>query len=155
METLGFILSTYLVVRIFGSFLGVKLFSNKTVKDKLKIIIVIILSLNISYLGLVVFPEARVIYFLYIFAGIALGIISPLRAALFSTHLDRSKEALDWASLDSVILLAMAIATATAGVIIDHFGFNSIFIMVAILNTLSAVPYIYLLTKEQAELKNN
>ncbi len=75
---------------------------------------------------------ASQVFHLYIISaiyGIGIGFTVPPWYAIFSRHLDKFQESLDW-TLDSVSVgLAAAGAAAIGGVLAEHLGFNFVFVI--------------------------
>ncbi len=149
-QSITFAYSVYLLLRVLGS-VGCGVFLPRlTVQHKLLLIICVILFMNISYLGFVTVATIGSIYIFYGIAGFFTGLITPLRSTLFSTHLDKQKEVIEWGMLDIIILTTLSIASAISGMLISAMGYKSVFIFSAVLNSLSVVPYMYLYKNKKA-----
>src|SRR3989344_5026119 len=73
--------------------------------------------------------EVRHIYFISVLYGIGIAFTVPPWYAIFSRHLDKLNESLEW-SLDSVAIgLSGAGAAAVGGILAQRFGFNFVFIV--------------------------
>lgn len=71
------------------------------------------------------------IYILQAIYAIAMGVAVPGWLAIFTRHIDKGKEALEWSLESSAIGLGAGIAGAIGGVLASKFGFNIVFILVA------------------------
>lgn len=134
--------SVYLIARVFSELLSGRYLLKKTDRDKFVITIIGILFISLSYVG---FAFSRTILFLFIFyaiAGIGLGIASPAKNSLFSTHLDKNKEPSEWGIYDAVTFIGMALATALGGFIAGQYGFQFLFFLASIINLLGIFPYL-------------
>lgn len=134
--------SVYLIARVFSELLSGRYLLKKTDRDKFAITIIGILFISLSYIG---FAFSRTILFLFIFyaiAGIGLGIASPAKNSLFSTHLDKNKEPSEWGIYDAVTFIGMALATALGGFIAGQYGFQFLFFLASIINLLGIFPYL-------------
>ena len=69
--------------------------------------------------------------------GMAMNI--PGWTAIFTRHIDKGKEAFEWATRSTVIGIGAGIAGALGGVIAAKFGFNTLFIGVGIFVLVSAL----------------
>lgn len=141
------VFSVHLMVRVIFELLSGRLLQEGSETKKFLATIGGILLLSVAYLG---FVFAKTVSPLFIFAGVSglgLGIASPAKSSLFSTHLDKNKEATEWSLYDGVVLLGMAISAAVGGLIANQFGFPLLFTLAAILNLIGIVPYILYLRR--------
>lgn len=84
------------------------------------------------------------IYLLQILHATGMSMAFPSWLAIFTRHIDKGREAFEW-SMESTFLSAGAgIAGGLGGVLVGIFGFNIIFILVSILNIISAVLLIFI-----------
>lgn len=73
--------------------------------------------------------EVKHIYFIAALYGAGMAFVIPPWYAIFSRHLDKLNESLEW-SLDSIAIgIAGAGAAATGGILAQKFGFNFVFIV--------------------------
>jgi len=79
------------------------------------------------------------IYGCQILQGIGMAMVIPAWSAIFTRHIDKGKEAFEWSVRSTVLGFATGIAGAIGGVIAALFGFKTIFVLVGILNIISAV----------------
>jgi MFS family permease len=78
------------------------------------------------------------IYIIQAIYGLALAMLVPPWNAIFSRHLDKMQEAVEW-SFESVgIGLATAGAAAIGGVIANNFGFKTVFLVGGLLALIGA-----------------
>lgn len=134
--------SVYLISRVFSELLSGRYLLQKAEREKFIITIVGMLFISLSYVG---FAFSHTILFLFIFytvAGIGLGIATPAKNSLFSTHLDRNKEPSEWGIYDAVTFIGMALATALGGFIAGQYGFQFLFFLASIVNLLGIFPYL-------------
>lgn len=134
--------SVYLIARVFSELLSGRYLLGKTEREKFILAIIGMLLVSLAYVG---FSFSRTIFFLFVFyavAGIGLGIATPAKNSLFSTHLDRNKEPGEWGIYDAVIFVGMALATALGGFIANQYGFQFLFFLASIINFLGIFPYL-------------
>lgn len=149
-QTITFAYSMYLILRVIGS-IGCGLYLRKLIQQrKLAIIMMGILAMNIAYIGFINVATIGSIYIFYGIAGFFTGLITPLRSSLFSSHLDKNKEVIEWGALDVVILTTLSLASAISGLLISQMGYKGVFIFSAVLNCLSIFPYWYLYRNKKA-----
>lgn len=142
-ESAGIAYSIYLLFRVIFELTIGNFLHNATDRKKFAISVIGLSLMSIAYTGFVFAQSIWFIFVLYSLLGVGMGIASPAKNSLFSTHLDKRSSAGQWASYDAVTFLCMAISAAIGGLVVNKFGFQTLFIMAAILNLLSTIPYIY------------
>ncbi|PJE62736.1 hypothetical protein COU88_03375 [Candidatus Roizmanbacteria bacterium CG10_big_fil_rev_8_21_14_0_10_39_6] len=133
--------STYLIFRVlFEIVSGMKI---AKVSDRNKILVTMlgITIVSISYIGFALSTTIWTIFIFFAVMGIGLGIASPAKNSLFSTHLDKHRETTEWAMLDAAVFTGMALSASLGGFIAMRYGFPLLFYVVAILTILSLIPY--------------
>lgn len=134
-------LSVHLIVRV-----GFELFISKVLSKvnegrKFLIIMLGIGLISVSFSGFALTNSVASFFLFYALAGVGLGIATPLKNSLFSTHLDKNKETSEWSIYDALVFVGMAASAAIGGVIAKTFGFRSLFLMAAIVNLTGIIPY--------------
>lgn len=147
-ETASFGFSAYLIARVIVELLAGKMLVDTSDKRKMKMAIIGMFFLSVSYLGFAFTSEIFQMYFFYIIAGMGLGIASPAKNALFSIHLDKSKEAAEWGISDAVTFAGMAFASAIGGFIVKLYGFQTLFLLAFAINILAIIPYFLFIRKD-------
>lgn len=149
-EIAASVFSVHLIVRIVFELTSGKYLIQATEARKFFVTIVGILFLSLAYLG---FAKTQTVGPLFLFgglAGFALGIATPAKNSLFSTHLDKKKESLEWGIYDASAFFGMALSAALGGFIANRYGFSLLFTLAALLNLLGTLPYLlYLRTTKQ------
>jgi len=133
--------STYLIFRVlFEIVSGMKI---AKVSDRNKILVTMlgITIVSISYIGFALSTTIWTIFIFFAVMGIGLGIASPAKNSLFSSHLDKHRETTEWAMLDAAVFTGMALSASLGGFIAMRYGFPLLFYVVAILTILSLIPY--------------
>lgn len=133
--------SVYLIVRVVFGLASGKYLTHKRTRHKLFLMVVGMTILSISYFGLAFVNDMQQIYFFYGLIGLALGIASPAKNALFSTSVNQKNASLTWSILDAGVFLSMAVAAVIAGSVVGKFGFRSLFFLAAFVNMTGIVPY--------------
>jgi len=82
-----------------------------------------------------------------VIVGVGLAVRAPVFDALFSEHLDKHREGIEWGAWDSMSYFAGAFGAVVGGYIASNFGFTYIFFIMAVLSLISAV-YIYSLPRK-------
>jgi len=140
-EVAGIAASIYYVGRIIFELIGGNLVGGLSERRKVLVIIGSILIIGGAFIG---FSFTRTVFWVYFSSGLfgaGLGFSAPARLALFSVHLDKDKEAMEWSVTDAVVLVGMALSAALGGFIAEIYGFNVLFQTAAIVMWLSALPY--------------
>jgi MFS family permease len=84
------------------------------------------------------------IYGLAVLTGLADALGVPSYLSVFSRHLDKFKENIEWTVRSIGVGLAAAGAGALAGILVDKFGFNSVFISGGILSFFAAITLFFI-----------
>ncbi len=144
----GSVVSVYLIMRVIFELLSGKLLTNQDEKKRFGTSILGMIILSIAYVGLA-FTKTLISLFLFAaLTGVALGIASPARLTLFSVHLDKNKESLEWGIHDAAIFIGMSLAGALGGFIASKYGFQDLFLIAAVVNLFAIVPYILYMKKK-------
>ncbi|MCR4329769.1 MAG: MFS transporter [Candidatus Roizmanbacteria bacterium] len=133
--------STYLIFRVlFEIVSGMKI---AKISEKAKIVVTMlgITIVSVSYIGFALSTTIWMIFIFFAVMGIGLGIASPAKNSLFSTHLDKHRESTEWAMLDAAVFTGMALSASLGGFIAMRYGFPLLFYVVAGITTLSLIPY--------------
>ena len=134
--------SFFLMARVLAELIICRYLSKTNERMKFLITILGIVVISVSYLG---FAFANTIVTLFLFygvTGIGLGIASPAKNSLFSTHLDKNKEPTEWGIYDAVTFFSMALAGVLGGFIASAYGFPALFILAGIVNLIGIIPYL-------------
>jgi predicted MFS family arabinose efflux permease len=144
--------STYLISRvIFELISGRYLFESRDTR-KFTVTIIGITLISVGYIGFAMAENIASIFIFYSIVGMGLGIASPAKNSLFSTHLDKNREATEWSFYDGFIFMGMAMAATIGGFVASNYGFTFLFYLMAITNILSIIPYIlYARRKKEIE----
>lgn len=142
--------STYLIVRVIFELISGRYLSKSSEMQKFSITVIGIILMSAGYLG---FAETKNVSSLFIFYGVigmGLGIASPAKNSLFSSHLDKNKEVTEWSIYDGFVFMGMAMSATIGGFVANRYGFPFLFYLVAITNLLSIIPYILYAKKRRA-----
>jgi len=150
-EIAAFSFSSYLVVRvIFDLISGRYLYRSKDV-NKFAVAIVGIIFISVGYLGFAFMKNVPSLFIFYSIIGMGLGIATPAKNSLFSTHLDKNKEVTEWSIYDGFVFMGMAMAATIGGFVANRYGFTFLFYLVAATNLLSIIPYILYAKNKRAQ----
>lgn len=134
--------SIYLIVRVFFELLSGRLLLGSHDNKKVTFAIVGIGIISIGYALLTVTNDTTMFFSAYALVGVGLGIASPGKNSLFSMHLDKSKESMEWGLQDASVFFSMALASSAGGFIAATYGFHTLFIISAFINLGATLPYL-------------
>jgi cyanate permease len=134
--------STYLIVRVIFELISGRYLSKSKDIQKFVISIIGIMLMSVGYVGFAMTKNVWELFVYYGVIGIGLGIASPAKNCLFSSHLDKDKEVTEWSMYDGFVFMGMAMAATIGGFVANRYGFSFLFYLVAVTNLLSVIPYI-------------
>ena len=149
-EIAAFSFSTYLVARVVFELISGRYLSKSNDAQKFAISILGIVLISLGYLGFAMTTNILSLFIFYGVVGMGLGIASPAKNCLFSSHLDKDKEITEWSMYDGFVFMGMAMAATIGGFIANRYGFTFLFYLVATTNLLSIIPYILYMKKGRA-----
>lgn len=141
--------STYLIVRVVFELISGRYLSKSTDMQKFIVTIVGIILMSAGYVGFAVTKDVFSVFVFYGVIGMGLGIASPAKNCLFSSHLDKDKEVTEWSMYDGFVFMGMAMAATIGGFVANRYGFAFLFYLVAATNLLSIIPYILYAEKKK------
>lgn len=145
--------STYLVVRVVFELISGNYLTKNNEIQKIKITIAGMILISISYLGFAFTGSILQLFLFYAITGIGMGISSPAKNSLFSTHLDKNREPAEWGIYDAVVFMGMALSAALGGFIANKYGFQSLFFLACMVNFIGILPYILYIRKDHKRSK--
>lgn len=134
--------STYLIVRVIFELISGKYLSKSSEMQKFIVTIIGIILISAGYVGFALTKNVHSLFIFYGIIGMGLGIASPAKNSLFSSHLDKDKEVTEWSMYDGFVFMGMAMSATIGGFVANRYGFTFLFYLVAITNLLSIIPYI-------------
>lgn len=143
--------STYLIVRVIFELISGRYLSKSTDMQKFMIAILGIMLISLGYLGFAMTKNISSLFIFYGVIGMGLGIASPAKNCLFSSHLDKNKEVTEWSIYDGFVFMGMAMAATIGGFVANKYGFTFLFYLVAATNLLSIIPYVLYAEKRKTE----
>lgn len=84
------------------------------------------------------------IYFLQIIYAIGMSMVFPSWLAIFTRHIDKGKEALEWGMESTFIAAGAGIAGGTGGILASMFGFPVLFIFVSSFTFLATILLLFI-----------
>jgi hypothetical protein len=141
--------STYLIVRVIFELITGRYLSNSTDTQKFAISILGIVLISLGYVGFAMTKNVSSLFIFYGVIGMGLGIASPAKNCLFSSHLDKDKEITEWSIYDGFVFMGMAMAATIGGFVANRYGFTFLFYLVSVTNLLSIIPYVLYAEKKR------
>ena len=72
------------------------------------------------------------LYVAQFFYGLAAAFVFPSWMAIFTRHIDKEHEGIEWGAYQTMVDLGSAVAASLGGLVAYRFGFNMLFIVVSI-----------------------
>lgn len=141
--------SAHLIVRVIVELITGRYLLNKRESTKFWATIIGIMLLSVSYFGFAFTNTITQLFLFYGVAGLGLGIASPAKNSIFSSHLDKEKEAIEWATLDAVVFIGMALSATLGGFVAITYGFKILFLVISVVNLFGVIPYFLYLHGEK------
>lgn len=147
-EVVGFSAGIYLFTKsIFEIPVGIFIDKNKGELDDLYTAFI---GTLLSGIIIFLFNYINTVSQLYILQGVlglSAAIAFPGWYSIFTRHIDKNKEALEWSLYDVLLAIGMAFASALGGMMAQRFGFSIIFTISA-LTTISGAFLLLLIKKK-------
>jgi MFS family permease len=143
--------SAYLIVRVIFELISGRYLSKSKDNQKFVISIIGIVLMSLGYVGFAMTKEVWELFLYYGVIGVGLGIASPAKNCLFSSHLDKDKEVTEWSIYDGFVFMGMAMSATIGGFVANRYGFAFLFYLVAVTNLLSIIPYILYAKKKSVK----
>ncbi len=142
LQTAAFGYSIYLITRVIFELISGKDLAHSSDKKKIYAAIFGLILTSIACFGFAFINVLPLVFISYIFAGIGIGVASPAKNSLFSTHLDPKKAPAEWSIYDAVVFICIALATSLGGFIATVYGFEVFFVIAALWVLIGTVPYL-------------
>ncbi|MCL5073561.1 MAG: MFS transporter [Actinobacteria bacterium] len=150
-EVAAMAFSTYLVVRVIFELISGRYLLKANELMKFFISIFGLLLMSAAYIGFSMTTNILSLFLFYGIMGAGLGMASPAKNSLFSTHLDKNKEPIEWGMYDAAVFMGMALSTALGGFIAKIYGFQILFVLSAIINFLGIIPYVLYIHQDKSK----
>jgi MFS family permease len=139
-EVAGFAAAIYWIVKSLIIIpIGRYLDKNHGEKDDLAFVVVGNLLAALSVTGYLFAYLPWHVYILQVIFAIGMGMNIPGYTAIFTRHIDKGKEAYEWSVRGATSAVGTGVAGAVGGVIAHNFGFEMLFLCVALFYIVSAV----------------
>jgi len=118
--------------------------------DKIKqnelILVVGYILMGIGFALYLVVGSVMMLFFVQLVIGFAEAIYAPAFDALYSKHLAKTKIGRGWGAWEATDYFTAGAGAVVGGLIVTNFGFNTLFVVMALLSFASGL-YIYLLPR--------
>jgi MFS family permease len=104
--------SMYFLSRVFFVLVSGRLLTGKSKEYRFAITLAGMTMLSLCYILICLTSFILHIYILFAVIGALIGIVTPAKNTLFSSHINKEKESLTWSVLDAGVFLCMAITTS-------------------------------------------
>lgn len=147
-ETAASTVSVYFITRVIFELVSGKILTNASEFRKFLMTILGICIVALSFVGFAMALNTFSLYVFYALTGVGLGLASPAKNSLFSSHLDRGKESAEWGIYDAAVFFGMACSAALGGFIAVKYGFRFLFLLAAVFTLVGSIPYLLYLRRE-------
>ncbi len=134
---------SYLVYWVVKSILQIPisnyLDTNHGEKDDFYFLIFGVLITGVSPIGFAFSKSAWNIYFFQAIHALGYAMVVPSRSAIFTRHIDKGKEAYEWAMNSTSLGLVSGITNALGGIVASIYGFKFVFIVAGFFVMLSSL----------------
>lgn len=141
--------SAHLLTRVIIELIAGRLLMNSGELRKFVFTIFGMLLMSIAYVGFAFTTSVFALFVHYAVIGVGLGFAAPAKNSLFSSHLDKNKETVEWGILDATVFLGMAMSSVIGGFVAKSYGFQFLFFLSALINFLGIIPYLVYIHKEK------
>jgi MFS family permease len=140
LETVGIVTAIYWLVRSLTEIpLATALDKIRGEKDDFYTLVAGLMLAAIASFLYIFVHTVNQLYIVQAFQAFAFTLYAPSWSGIFSRHLDKEKMAISW-SLDHTFLgVASGITGYLGSVAVEHLGYNSIFIIAAVLSMVAAI----------------
>lgn len=133
-------LTAVILTFIFGKFAD-------KIKEEELVVVLGYLILGIGFLGYLFVNSIWSLLLVQVIIGLGEAVYGPAFDACYSKHLEKGKYAAEWGIWEGLNYLTKAIGALIGGILANSFGFNYLFIFMALLCFISAF-YIFLLPRK-------
>jgi MFS family permease len=113
--------------------------NNHGEKDDFYFLILGVLITSLSPFGFAFSSAAWHIYLFQAVHAIGFAMIIPARSAIFTRHIDKGKEAYEWAMNSTCLGITSGITNAFGGIIAANYGFKTVFFLAGSFMMLSSL----------------
>ena len=124
--------------------IAIYLDKNHGEKDDFWFMVVGIVIISFIPIGYIFVSAPWQIYLLQVIYAAGQAMALPAWMAIFTRHIDKGKEALEWGMETSTIGTGAGIAGGLSGILVAFIGFNALFIFVSIFTVIDAILLLFI-----------
>lgn len=134
-EVAGIASAVYLIVKSIGQIPAASLVDKiKGEKDDFWAMLIGSLVISVVPLCYLLISTPFQLYVVQFFYGLAAAIIFPAWMAIFTRHIDKQREGIEWGVYQTLVDIGSAVTASLGGFIAFRYGFDNLFILVSILS---------------------
>jgi MFS family permease len=138
--TAGIAVMIFLIVKsVFEVPIAILIDKTKSEKDDFYTAIFGILLMAVCYFFFTRIDSIWQLYVLQGFLGLSVAISFPGWSSIFTRHIDKQKEALEWSLYDVVTGVGMALTAGIGALMVEKYGFDIIFYIISIFAVLGTI----------------
>lgn len=99
---------------------------------------------SFAYFGYMFVDHIWQVFLLQIILGLSATLANPTWCKMFTRHLDKGKEGVEWSMYDVVVGVGAGLAAALGAFIADMYGFDILFFIVGVVAAFSAIVLLFL-----------
>jgi MFS family permease len=111
----------------------------KSEKDDFYTAVFGILLMAVCYFFFTRIDSIWQLYVLQGFLGLSVAISFPGWSSIFTRHIDKQKEALEWSLYDVVTGVGMALTAGLGALMVEKYGFDIIFYLISVFAVLGTI----------------
>lgn len=144
-EVVGIAMMIYLLTKSIGQIpVGNLIDKIKGERDDFWFLFVGWLFFSLVPLAYIFISTAWQLYLIEFFYGLMAAAVFPSWYAIFTRHMDRDKEGVEWGAYNTLIDLGGALAAGMGGILASFFGFQSLFILSSFIIFLGALSTLFI-----------
>jgi DHA1 family quinolone resistance protein-like MFS transporter len=145
LEVVGIASTIYLLSKSLGQIPIAKLMDKiKGEKDDFRFLLFGSLCWSIVPLFYMIISQAWQLYIIQFFYGLTSAFAYPAWYAIFTRHIDKNKEGIEWGIYNTLTDLGGAISASLGGLLAYQFGFKYLFIIVSIISLFGSLFLLFI-----------
>lgn len=146
LESVGIATTIYLVTRSVAQMpFGIMIDKIRGQRDDALLLVIGsfgFIGVSLSYLVIDTVFQLYLVQFIF---GIISAASFPTWYAIFTRAVDKGKEGLEWSAYQTIVDISGAMTAAIGSFVAAQYGFNTVFILMAILNAIGAVTLLWMM----------
>lgn len=109
--------------------------------DKLRLIMLGMAAISMSYVGFALSHNIFMLGFLWVINGVGWAIGHPAKLALVAKHINHGQASQEWGLTDALNMTLIVISMMLGGWMVEQFSYTALFAFAALINTGGILPY--------------